>query len=351
MPGLILNFLIEEALDVQTGVVGNTHCDLVAEDGFACDSECPVFAPGFLSVEEALGIETISLKQLKAQALISDSVGIADISNEGRTVDLFVSEVLRCADASLRKPTLLNAIEDAVGLQPDAVVQRLFSLGVEEAIDFQPALTWFKVVRERVESRMACHAGMTSSRSYYRVIEDGFELEISFAIPNAIFWQALEDEIDIDADSDEESIVRDDTVWECWVLNSSQMFPSIYTGFNFNSYAEFKGVLYATADNGIYKLSDDHEEDIHTGILLPPTSFGTLQNKRFRSGYLGYTGDVPAIKVKTDDGDEKVLAVRRNRIEMHRSDAGRRWQFTVAEFDTLNFVELFPIILSRSRQK
>ncbi len=186
------------------------------------------------------------------------------------------------------------------------------------------------------------HLGLT-------VLEEFF-LEVSFLVPQGVFSFSLDDEFDSVDWTDEEDAEAETEVWDCWVLNGQEFFPSVYSGFDFNSYAVMDGKAYGTSKAGIYSIGSDHEEEFQAGIILPPTSLGMTQNKRFRVGYVGFSGGQPAVKVQVDGGEARVFRVVRNRFPLQRDLVGRKWQFALADFDTLEFVELFPIILHRSRK-
>lgn len=189
-----------------------------------------------------------------------------------------------------------------------------------------------------------------SRRKLAFAVMEGFFLEVAFMVPQGVFGTSLEDEFEIIDWNEDEDTEAETEVWDCWVLNGQEFFPSVYSGFDFNSYAVMDGKAYGASKGGIYSIGAGHEEDFQAGIILPPTSLGMTQNKRFRVGYVGFSGGQPAVKVQVDDGEDRVFQVVRNRFPLQRDLVGRKWQFALADFDTLEFVELFPIILHRSRK-
>ena len=74
------------------------------------------------------------------------------------------------------------------------------------------------------------------------------------------------------------SVLLDGEVWECWVMTSNKFNISVYSGFEFNSYAVFNGVAYGCKSDGIFKLSGDTDDGaaFNSGIVLPETDFGAL---------------------------------------------------------------------------
>lgn len=188
------------------------------------------------------------------------------------------------------------------------------------------------------------------TRPLQSFLEDGLALEVSFAVPSGILSESLSEGFLFGSTLESEEGGDPETeIWDCWVLNSQELHPSVYSGFNFNSYATMEGTTYAANKSGIYKLTDEHNEKFQTGVLSPPLDFGMSNQKRFRAGFLGYSGGSPAVKVQVDDGEERILKVTRNKFPMGRDQVGRRWVFALADFDTLDFVELIPIVLNKSR--
>ncbi len=268
------------------------------------------------------------------------------------TINITLEEQLGVNDLA-SKQALFDALADT-GLDLIDLLQHYKSIrmGLSEVIDLASALGLYHVNQEQVDEGLGVSPELAFKRSLYKAIHEGIGLEISFLFPQGVFGHDIEDEFDLEDEPGQEDVGDvEDEVWDCWVLNTQELNPSVYSGFNFNSYAEYQGVTYATSKDGIYELSDEHDEKFQTGVVLPATSLGMANAKRFRLGYLGFVGGVPAVKAVVDDGQERVFKVVRNKFTLHRDMVGRRWQFTVAEFESLDFVELFPIILTKSRQK
>lgn len=137
-------------------------------------------------------------------------------------------------------------------------------------------------------------------------------------------------------------------VWEAWAFNGQTFEPSVYSGFSFNSYAVDDGVTYAAREEGIYVLdgTTDAGEVIHSGVILSPSMFGTLNRKRFQRGFFDVEGTAPIVRGEVGDVGSSILIVR-SRATFPRSLVGNKWTFLVAEFDDLGQVELFPTVLTR----
>ena len=145
------------------------------------------------------------------------------------------------------------------------------------------------------------------------------------------------------------TITLDDEQWECWVLNSNKFNASIYSGYGFNSFCVYNGVAYGAKSTGIYKLTGttDDGSAFKAGIVLPDTRFGTRRQKRFRKAYFGLSGGTtPSIRMETDNGS-RTYTITNSKANITRNLKGRQWTIKVQDFDSLDFIELFPVILAR----
>lgn len=166
----------------------------------------------------------------------------------------------------------------------------------------------------------------------------------------ATLQQTLQDLIE-DGLTFDLSIEMDGALWECWVLNTGAFHPSVYSGYDYNSYAIFPpndGIVYGCRSDGIYELSGttDNGTAFHSGIVLPDTRFESAHNKRFRKAWMGVSGDSLIMKVETESGD-KTYRMTDTEIGITRDLKGRSWKFSLEGFDELDFIKLVPVILSR----
>lgn len=141
-------------------------------------------------------------------------------------------------------------------------------------------------------------------------------------------------------------------VWECYVLNTPKFFPSVYSGFNFNSYCVDKidGKTYACNDTGIYELAGDTDagNTIHTGVVLSETDFGMPNQKRFRRGYLGISGNSPVMVFETETGEREVYTIdTQGKTVMSSGLKSKTWKISVADFDELDYIKLLPVVLTK----
>ena len=137
-------------------------------------------------------------------------------------------------------------------------------------------------------------------------------------------------------------------LWECIVFTGAAFNPSVYSGFDFTSFCNFDGYDYGVKDDGVYILSgaDDDGVAINTGIIFPATAFGTANRKKFRKAFIGAGGVNMKFSANTDTG-ERVFVFDRGEVALRRDMYGARWQFKVGGFDFFDFIEIFPITLTR----
>lgn len=144
------------------------------------------------------------------------------------------------------------------------------------------------------------------------------------------------------------TLLLDGEVWECWVLSSNKFNVSVYSGFEFNSYATYNGVSYGCKSDGIFKLSGTTDDGtaFNSGIILPETDFGSGKQKRFRKAFFGISGTSPSIKVETESGNVTYNIVS-SKANLQRVQKGVDWSLKIQGFDELSWVELVPVILTR----
>ena len=269
----------------------------------------------------------------------------------GITINVTISEFLNSA-TELETVLGANSVaqSELEAQDGDLLHRHLFPL-IESLGGLQCIAEMNRANHVQATEKMTLGADMLFGRPIFHSIEEVVDITVSMAMPKGIFSleaESLAHAEDLDGHEDVED--PEEEIWDCWVLNTQELHPSVYSGFDFNSYAEFRNITYAASREGIFSITYDHNEQFQPGVILPATSLGLTNAKRFRAGYIGFSGGKPSVKVKADNGAEVVLKVVRNKFVVPRNQVGRRWQFTLAEFESLEFVEIYPIILTKSRQ-
>ena len=138
-------------------------------------------------------------------------------------------------------------------------------------------------------------------------------------------------------------------IWQCWVISNTEFDTSVFSNFNFNSYCNFQSKSYGVKADGLYILegTTDQGTAIHAGVVFTTSNFGTENRKKFRRASLGVSGSNAAIRVQTDEGADRIFLVKDRRAYIDRDIIGKDYVFSISEFDTLDFVDLIPIIMAR----
>jgi hypothetical protein len=141
----------------------------------------------------------------------------------------------------------------------------------------------------------------------------------------------------------------DPGVFDTYALTGIRGEPSIYSGWNFNSFAQYRGQYFGAGMDGVYLLEgeDDDGEAIHAGIKLGPYNFSTDREKRLRLLRLGGKTDGAQVKVSNGNGSAGYYDVVDGRAGVSREVQGREITIDISDFETLDHLELVPLILAK----
>ncbi len=231
---------------------------------------------------------------------------------------------------------------DSLALTDDArsawfeIIQDLLA-----AVDTASVVT---LLKESISDTLDETDDITETRSTYPSIFESMTLAETITA-NASLYQVVYDALALDL-----SIVLGDEVYECWVLNTGKFYPSLYSGFDFNSYATFEGRNYGANSTGIFELTGatDNGATIHAGLELPETHFGVPNQKRFLKGFVGISGTRPVMQVETENGELKTYDIDSDgEIDMTRDMKSKSWKLRIGDFESLDFIKLFPVVLAK----
>lgn len=191
-------------------------------------------------------------------------------------------------------------------------------------------------------SNIALTEAAAAVLSVDETLSDVLEMATTLAMQKSIF-PVIEDTLQFDV-----TVLLAGEVWQCWVLNTNRFDVSVYSNYDFNSYAVFNGQAFGCKSDGIYLLDGDTDDGdaINPGIVLPATTFGTSHKKRFRKAYFGLSGTSPSIRMETDSGNV-TYNITNSKANIGRKQKGREWTVKVQGFDDMDFIELIPILLTR----
>jgi hypothetical protein len=138
-------------------------------------------------------------------------------------------------------------------------------------------------------------------------------------------------------------------VFETYVLTGARGEPSIYSDFDFNSYAKYRGQYFGAGKDGIYLLEgeDDDGKEIHSGVRIGPANFGTDREKRLRLLRCGGKTTEAQVKVSNGNGSAGYYDVEDGRAAVSREVQGREITIEIADFETLDHLEIVPTVLAK----
>jgi len=272
------------------------------------------------SISDTFDVADVSTMALTVTVL--EYLGFAELANAVRTGGESVGDSLALDDAPSSALSLL--IQEALSVVDVSSVVLRFIEALQESIGLADTASLIKRIGVSVTDPLTFTETLTSHGHLYSVVYDSLHMNVTVEI--------------------------DGEVYECYVLNTPKFKPSMYSGFNFNSYCVFEGRAFGANDTGIYELTGatDAGNAIHTGVILTETDFGAPNQKRFRQGYLGISGTSPVMVFETEDGARQAYAVdTKGKVVASHELKSKRWKLSIADFDTLDTVKLIPIILTK----
>lgn len=233
----------------------------------------------------------------------ADAILLADAPS--RAFDRLVEETLTAIDSSAALAAFLSALTD-------------------DSLKFSDASTSGSHASKAVSDALFIGDAAGSGLLAFTIVQDSISLNVLVEIEGELY--------------------------ECYVLNTPKFLPSVYSGFDFNSYCTFEGKTYGANATGIYELAGgtDAGTVIQTGVVMPQTTFGIPDSKKLRRAWLGITGTSPALVLEVEDGTRKAYAIDSyGEVGSDREISGKKWKLSIANFDELDFIRILPVALVR----
>ena len=255
-----------------------------------------------LEVLETLGFADLVTVIGRYNVAMQDMINTQDYPQFG--YDQIITETLNAVDTASIVALLVSVISDTIAMDDTAIAQLKRQLNVSDSISLVDTVA--------------------SQGVLYNTVYDTIGLNLVIEL--------------------------DGEVWECYVLNTPKFLPSIYSGFDFNSYCMYQNRAYGFRTDGIYELTGDTDDGVsfNTGVQLAETRFGSSNPKRFRKGYVGVSGTRPLLVMQTETGERLAYTIdAQGEADTSRRLKSKKWVISVVDFDTLDFVELFPVLLTK----
>lgn len=271
---------------------------------------------------------------------IADGMAITDAVN--LALELMITDILTCTDTVLNIGAFTHSIADSMTLED--IVKRAFPKSISDSFAItDTSLTDFLVLLQIADS-LAITETTTPGLTISQTIADALDILDTITIKQ-LLQELIQDGLNLEV-----IVELDDELWQAWVLNTGAFHVSVYSNYDFNSFAidEQTSIVYGCKSDGIYQLTGDDDDGtaFYSGIILPETRFGLANNKRFRSAYFGVSGNDVILKMSTDNG-WRTYRVTDTEARLTRDLKGRSWQLSVENFDSLDSLNLIPVILSK----
>lgn len=271
---------------------------------------------------------------------IADGMAITDAVN--LALELMITDILTCTDTVLNIGAFTHSIADSMTLED--IVKRAFPKSISDSFAItDTSLVDFLVLLQIADS-LAITETTTPGLTISQTIADALDILDTITIKQ-LLQELIQDGLNLEV-----IVELDDELWQAWVLNTGAFHVSVYSNYDFNSFAidEQTSIVYGCKSDGIYQLTGDDDDGtaFHSGIILPETRFGLAHNKRFRKAYFGVSGNDLVMKMETDNG-WRTFRMTDTEMSITRDLKGRKWKISLEDFDELDSIDLVPIILSR----
>jgi len=292
---------------------------------------------GTRSVFETLDLDDSSLVKLGLS--LSDSIGASD--SVTANVCIAILEVLGFDDLVTAIGRLRHSVVDDLDMSDMATAGYVKS--VSDALGIVDTLSVVNIFISAIsENLSAADTAVGKLISSLPVLQDSLSLTESVTSQGHLY-DLVYDTIRLDV-----AIDLGGEVWECYVLNTPKFLPSIYSGFDFNSYCIFQNRAFGANSSGIYELSGDTDDGVkfHTGAKLSDTCFNIPNQKRFKKAYMGISGAKPVLVMETEKGISKAYSIDSvGKANLSGALKSRKWKTSIVDFDSLDYIRLYPVVL------
>jgi len=308
----------------------------------------------YIELKETVG-DNLSISRSIAEAITAtDSVVSSWIRTLTETItatdsvnallSLLISENITVAEALSAVGTFSRGLAEMITATDS--VSRAFDLSASETLSVVDASTamasFFKSIAETVTSTDTVAGTNTIAITTTEAIT-----LVDTVVSGATMYLSVTDGVLLGA-----TVEIDDEIYECFVLNTPSFFPSVYSGFDFNSYCVYQSRAFGANGTGIFELdgATDNGESISSGVMTHETDFGARNKKRFRKAYIGLDGTGAKMVMETGEGERKVYDIDgKGMVDASKVIQGREWVLSVTDFDELKSLKLIPVILARGK--
>ena len=274
---------------------------------------------------------------------VTESLGIVG------TVDI-LTRIYDAVDDNIKMVDVLSvlgawtkSIEDGLSADDTASIVFYLTEEISDSLSVADTASILALLSVIISDSFVPTDTVSAVRKSYLLINDSFE-NSDIALSQSKFGVSIMEMLNVNI-----SIIIDGDVYECYVLNTSNFHPSVYSGFDFNSYCVFGERAFGANAQGVWEITGDtdNNSEIKTGLVFHDTTFGIPQRKRFRKAYIDVSGNEP-VMIMESDGVRKVYHIDDNgKFTSSRDIVGKQWTLSIANFDYIESAVLVPVVLAR----
>lgn len=271
---------------------------------------------------------------------ISDTVAAADAPTVALCLEIL--EHLWFTELVTAIGTLSHAVSDTVDAADS--VQFGWSQAVSDALAVVDVASIIGTLVGAVTESLVVTETLTGSLTMPIPVTESLTLTDTVA-SQGVLYNVVYDTLHLSV-----TVELDGETWECYVLNTPKFLPSVYSGFDFNSYCVHENRAFGMKTNGIYELTGDTDNGVafHTGVQFSESVFGSANYKRFRKAYVGVEGTTPKMVMEDENGNKMVYTIDSDgEVDASRALKSRKWKLAITDFDELSYVKLYPVVLAK----
>lgn len=292
--------------------------------------------------------ESISIEELIARwkvfnDIISESYNLSEGLVDIHTKVGIILDILRIKETIVNTGTFQSFLADNLRLV-DAL-ERIFRGSLDETLGLADVVQENGIFLTLVDENFTIQDVISEIFTARVSVTDTFE-GIDSGLVTGTYFALSNDSLIF-----RNELVISGQVFACWVLTTKNYNPSVYSNFDFNSYARSNKKLYGARSDGIYLLEgdDDSGKEIHTGLMFDFSNMDIPETKRIRSIHIGSRTTKATIQVSTDRGVGRTYNTINQRAVIGKEVIGKYWTVAVEDVEDLKSMELNVILLSKKR--
>lgn len=275
--------------------------------------------------------------------LLAESLDLSETITDLHKKIAVILDILNIEENIINTGTFGHFLADELNLLDS--LEKIFREVIAEAFNLSDVLTERAIFLSSISEEFNVSDIVAEIFSASTIVTDTFQGTDS-AGNQITFFVLSNDKIILRSE-----IIVSGHTFACWILTTKEYNPSIYSNFDFNSYAVNNKKLYGARQDGIYLLegADDNGSDIHTGLLFDFANMDIPATKRLRSVHLGSKTKQATVQVSTDRNISKTYRTKQQRTVIGKEVRGKFWTIAVEDVNNLKSMELNVVLISKTR--